>query len=214
MARFNMQTAENYGSNGNSSFFVLKDDGDKAQVRFLYNGMSDIEGYAVHRVALGDTERYVNCLREYNEPLEKCPFCAAQMPITARLFLKLYNEDAKECQIWERSKSYYSTLSGYATRYKPLCNEVIEIERHGKKGDKQTTYQFFPIENSEIDLDDKKYECSEPLGTIILDKTADEMNAYLDTGDFPQGSEQVAQERSPRTQDEGVVRRTPNRRAF
>jgi hypothetical protein len=213
MARFNMETADNYGNSNRGSFFTLKEDKEKARVRFLYEGMSDIQGYVVHRVTVGDKERYVNCLREYNEPLEKCPFCAAQMSVTPRLFLKLYNEDAGECQIWERSKSYYQKLSGYADRYKPLYNEVIEIERHGKKGDKQTDYQFFPIDNSSIDITDEKYECSEPLGTIILDKTADEMNEYLNTGDFPQSSEYVARERSSDTEP---TRRTPSstRRAF
>ena len=214
MARFTMDTADKYGSSTRGSFFTLKDDGDKAQVRFLYNTMDDIQGYVVHKVQVGDRDRYVNCLREYNEPLEKCPFCAAQMHVTPRLFLKLYNEDAGECQIWERTKSYYQKLSGYATRYKPLYNEVIEVERHGKKGDKQTDYQFFPIENSEINIDDEQYQCAEPLGTIILDKTADEMNEYLDTGEFPQGSESVARQRS-NEEPEVPTRRTPNnRRAF
>lgn len=215
MAMFNMNDADNYGSSSKGSFFVLKDDGDKARVRFLYNGMDDIMGYAVHRVQVGDKERYVNCLRAYNEPLDKCPFCAAQMKITPRLFLKLYNEDTGETQIWERSKSYYQKLSGYANRYKPLYNEVIEIERHGKKGDKQTDYQFFPIENTPIEIDDEKYECSDPLGTIILDKTADEMVEYINTGDFPQTSNGGNNNHS--NDEPAIVRRTPNntgRRAF
>lgn len=211
-----MGDADNYGSNGKGSFFTLKDDGDKARVRFLYNTMDDVVGYAVHKVQVGDKERYVNCLRAYNEPLEKCPFCAAQMKITPRLFLKVYNEDSGECQIWERSKSYFQKLSGYANRYKPLYNEVIEIERHGKKGDKQTDYEFFPIENTEINIEDEQYECSDPLGTIILDKTAEEMIAYINDGEFPQGSETVARNRS-NDNTQQVVRRTPNntgRRAF
>lgn len=215
MAMFNMNDADNYGSSSKGSFFVLKDDGDKARVRFLYNGMDDIMGYAVHRVQVGDKERYVNCLRAYNEPLDKCPFCAAQMQITPRLFLKLYNEDTGETQIWERSKSYYQKLSGYANRYKPLYNEVIEIERHGKKGDKQTDYQFFPIENTPIEIDDEKYDCSDPLGTIILDKTADEMVEYINTGDFPQTSNGGNNNHS--NDEPAIVRRTPNntgRRAF
>ena len=212
MATFNMQTANNYGNSSNSNFFVLKDDGDKAKVRFMYGGMDDIKGLTVHTVSVGDKDRYVNCLREYNEPLEKCPFCAAKMNITARLFLKVYNEDAKEPQIWERGKSYYDVLAGYASRYNPLYNEVIEIERHGKKGDKQTTYQLFPIENTPINIDDDKYQCSDPLGTIVLDKTADEMIAYLETGEFPktEGGSANTQPEPP------VTRRTPStgRRAF
>lgn len=212
MARFNFSNADNYGSEGGrGSFFTLKDDKDTAKVRFLYRTIDDVEGYAVHKVAVGDKERYVNCLRDYNEPLDKCPFCAAQLKVVPRLFIKLYNEDAGECQIWERSKSYFQRIASLSSRYNPLCNEVVEIERSGKKGDMQTTYEFYPIDNSEVNLDD--YECSEPLGTIILDKTAEEMNEYLDTGSFPSDSQQVSQA----SHEEQVIRRTPSnsgRRAF
>lgn len=228
MARFNMGDADNYGGNGNGgSFFTLKDDKDTAKVRFLYRTIDDVQGYAVHKVAVGDKDRYVNCLREYNEPLDKCPFCEAQLKVVPRLFIKLFNEDANEVQIWERSKSYFQRLNSLASRYNPLCNEIVEIERSGKKGDMQTTYEFYPIENSEVNLDD--YEVPDPLGTIILDKTAEEMYEYLDTGSFPQDSSTVAQNRSGNrnggneeppwdNRDNGVTRRTPSntngRRAF
>lgn len=212
MAQFDMSTADNYG-NSKGSFFVLKNDKDKAQVRFLYDGMEDIKGELVHRVQVGDKERYVSCLRTYADPIDKCPFCAAQIKVQPRLFLKLYNEDAGEVQIWERSKSYYQTLSGYASRYKPLYNEVIEIERHGKAGDQQTTYQFFPFENTPIDITDEKYECPEAVGTIILDKTPDEMHYYLENGTFPTTDSGTA---SQPASNEMPVRRTPSssRRAF
>ena len=212
MAQFDMNTADFYGNSQKGSFFVLKNDKDKAQVRFLYNGMEDIKGELVHKVSVGDKDRYVSCLRTYSDPIDKCPFCAAQMKVQPRLFLKLYNEDAGEVQIWERGKTYYQTLAGYASRYKPLYNEVIEIERHGKAGDQQTTYQFFPVENTPIDINDEKYECPEALGTIVLDKTADEMHYYLENGSFPEtGANNVQAKEEPMP-----VRRTPNgtRRAF
>jgi len=209
-----METAGNYGSSGNSNFFVLKDDKDKARVRFLYSGIDDITGLAVHTVTIGEKDRYVNCLRAYNEPLEKCPFCAAQMKITPRLFLKMYNEDKQETQIWERGKSFYPIISGYTSRFNPLYNEVIEIERHGKKGDKETTYQLFPMENTPINIDADEYQCSEPLGTIVLDKTADEMVAFLETGEFPKTDN--GGNNAPSQSEPPVTRRTPStgRRAF
>lgn len=220
MARFNMDTADNYGNNGsNASFFMLKDDKDTARVRFLYDGIEDIEGYAVHEVEVGDKRRYVNCLREYNEPIEKCPFCAAQMRVIPKLFLKMYDVDTNECKIWERGKSYFQKMSSMCSRYKPLYNEVVEVERNGKKGDKQTSYTFYPVESSEFDID--SIEMPEALGTIVLDKTADEMETYLNIGDFPSSSASVASSRSHNDDvpfnDSQVVRRTPNnsgRRAF
>lgn len=220
MATFNMNDADNYGGNSGGSFFTLKDDRDKARVRFLYGGVEDVKGYAVHRVKVGDKERYVNCLRAYNEPLDKCPFCAAQIKVTPRLFLNVFNEDANEVQIWERSKAYFPRIASLSSRYNPLYNEIIEIERSGKKGDMQTTYEFYPIENVPTNLDD--YEVTDPIGTIILDKSYDEMNEYLDTGSFPQ-NEKSSNNNSNNdvpwdNRDNGVSRRTPNnappRRAF
>lgn len=227
MARFNFSEADNYGGSSNGgSFFTLKDDKDTANVRFLYRTIDDINGYAVHKVTVGarqdgsPNERYVNCLRAYNEPLENCPFCSAQMKVQARMFIKLFNIDANECQIWDRSKSYFQKLASLANHYNPLCDEIVEIERNGKTGDKKTEYMFYPIKNEPINLDE--IECVDPLGTIILDKTAEEMDAYLDYGSFPETTESVAQQRTetarqPRENYSEPVRRTPQsttRRAF
>ncbi len=216
MAEFSMNEADNYGGNGGGSFFTLKDDKDKARVRFLYRGVEDVKGYACHKVAVGDKDRYVNCLRAYNEPLDKCPFCAAQLKVTPRLFLSLYNEDAGEVQVWERSKSYFQRLASLSSRYNPLHDEIIEIERSGKKGDMHTTYEFYPIENEPVNLDD--FEITNPLGTIILDKTAEDMNVYLDTGAFPDTNESSSNSYNNRENLEQPQRRTPSnnppRRAF
>ena len=74
MARFNTETAEHYGGNGGAGYFSLKNDKDVAQVRFMYNSIDDVEGYAVHQVEIDGKKRYVNCLREYNQPIDTCPF--------------------------------------------------------------------------------------------------------------------------------------------
>lgn len=211
MARFNIEDADKYGSSGGGNFFVLKDDGDSANVRFLYDDIMDIEGFAVHRVEVDGKERYVNCLRNYGDPIDSCPFCREKYKLQTRLFLKLYNEDAKECQVWERGKSYYNDLRMLCSRYKPLHDEVIEITRSGKKGDKQTKYAAFPVENSPVNLDD--YDVVDPLGTIILDKTADEMEYYIEEGDFPSSETSTPQtRRRGGGVEEAPARRTPQRR--
>lgn len=210
MARFSFENADNYGGQGNgSSFFSLKNDKDTARVRFLYSTIDDVQGYAVHRVKVGDKDRYVNCLREYNEPIDNCPFCKAQLRVQPRLFIKLYNEDASECQIWDRSKSYFQRLASLASRYNPLCNEIVEVERSGAAGDMHTTYEFYPIDNSDFDLN--SVECSEPLGTIILDKSYEDMQDYLEIGSFPTDSDNVAQTRTSSREnlEQPVGRRTP-----
>jgi hypothetical protein len=219
MGRISFDDLDNYGSSG--SYFQLKDNGDKANVRFLYNTIDDITPYVVHSIPDGyykngnEKTAYVNCLRNYNEPADKCPFCKAGMPVQPKLMLKVYNEDAKECQIWERGKTYASRMANLASHFNPLVDEVIEITRCGAKGDNQTTYEFMPVGNSHVNLDD--FDCVEPLGFNILDKTADDMEAYLNLGAFPGDSANVSQQRNNNNQYNGnVVRRTPptNSRAF
>lgn len=210
--RFGFNDADNYGQQNAGSFFQLKDDKDTAKVRFLYNTIEDVQGYVVHEVEIDGKRRYVGCLRSYSEPVDKCPLCAKGYKPIPKLFLKLFNEDTQEAQIWERGKSYFQRIASLASHYNPLCNEIVEVERNGKKGDMQTKYEFYPLENSEFNLDD--VECSEPLGTIILDKTAEEMEEYISTGGFFDEGRGASEQRS----NEAVSRRTPgnntSRRAF
>lgn len=219
MAEFGINDADNYGNAANSgSFFQLKDDKDSAKVRFLYSGIEDVKGYAVHQVVTGvdangkEKHRYVNCLRNYTDPLDVCPLCKANYKVMPKLFIKLYNEDAQECQLWERGKSYFQKLGNMAARMNPLCNYIVEIVRNGKRGDKNTEYNFWPVPNEDpIDLNDEKYECKDALGTIILDKTADEMEAFLSSGSFPETeNNSQPQGNAQHNVQAGVERRTPS----
>lgn len=192
MAKFSVNDAENYGGNGGSNFFSLKNDKDVATVRFMYNTIEDVEGYAVHEVEVDGKKRYVNCLRSYNEPVDKCPLCAARYKVLAKLFVMLYDVDAEEVKVWDRGKTFFSKLSSLCARYNPLVSTPFEIERNGKKGDTKTTYETYALDTDETKLEDLP-EIPELLGTLILDKTAEELNYFLDNGVFP-GSDEHEQE--------------------
>ena len=182
------------GGSGKSGFFSLKDDKDTAQVRLLYNGAEDIEGYVVHRVKVGDYERPVNCLLEDGGSIEDCPFCQAGIKKQARMFIPLYNEDAEQVQIWERPNSFYGKISGLCARYPNIVSRIFEIERNGEKGYQKTDYSFYPIGDADgTTIDDILEDCGldelpKVLGTSVLDKTADDMDYYLKNGEFPDRS--------------------------
>lgn len=192
MARFDGSNIDHYGSQGNGnglSFFSLKNDKDVARVRFLYNGAEDIEGYSIHRVQVGERERDVNCLRDYNDPIDKCPFCKAKLPVNAKLYVPIFNEDTGEIQVWGRGKTFYAQISGLCARYPNTVGRTFDIERNGKAGDTKTTYNFYPVEQDDTTIEDILDDVGldklpDPLGTIILDKTADEMESFLQTGSF------------------------------
>lgn len=182
MARFNGADLDHYGADSNTKFFSLKNDRDVATVRFLYNNIDDVEGYAIHQITLPDgKKRYVSCLRKYNEPVDNCPLCAAGYKVIAKLWVPVYDADADEVKLWERGKSFYSKLSSLCMRYNPLVGGTFEIERNGKPGDTQTRYEIYPVGTDETQLADLP-EAPDPMGTIILDKTFEELQEFVETG--------------------------------
>lgn len=214
MARFSMNDAEHYGGQGGGGYFSLKDDHDVATVRFLYDSVEDVEGYAVHEVELDGKKRYVNCLRAYNEPMDNCPFCKARMFQQAKLFVPIYNEDADKVQIWERGKSFFSALSGTLSRYdkKPIVSQTFEIERFGKKGDTKTQYQIFRTEDEADDRTLEDFDLPVIIGGLVLDKSADDMEVYLETGSFPPEDDAPSRRSSRRAETEEEPRRRSSRR--
>ena len=217
MARFNTETADKYGGQGGAGYFSLKNDKDVAQVRFMYDSIDDVEGYAVHEVTIDDKKRYVNCLREYNEPKDKCPFCAANKFTTAKLFIPIYNIDLDRVQVWERGKKFISKISSICARYPNVVSHKFEIERNGQKGDTSTTYEIYEIGKDDTTLQDLP-EPNPILGTLVLDKSADDMEFYLDNGYFPPDDEdrpvrrRARQEDEPRFEERGTRRTPANRR--
>ena len=188
MARFTANEADNYGGQGGAGFFSLKNDGDVARVRFMYNSIDDVEGLSVHQVEVDGRKRYVNCLRAYNEPVDKCPFCKAGKPVMAKLFIPLYDEKEDKVKIWERGKKFFGKISGLCSRYPNLVEHAFEIERHGKAGSTDTTYEIFSVDGEKLSFEDLP-ELPEIVGGFVLDKTADDMNYFLDEGEFPPAEE-------------------------
>ena len=217
MARFNAENAEKYGGQGGAGYFSLKNDKDVARVRFMYNGIDDVVGYAVHQVEIDGKKRWVNCLREYNEPVDNCPFCRKRMYTSAKLFIPLYNIDEDKVQIWERGKKFISKISSLCARYPDVVSHIFEIERNGKKGETTTTYEIYEVGKDDTTLEDLP-EVTDPLGTLVLDKSSDDMEFYLENGYFPPTGEDAPVRRRTSRQEEETdesdrgTRRTPARR--
>lgn len=218
MPRITHEQAENYQSSLNGEWFSLKDDRDVARVQFMMDKLEDLDVFACHRVKIGDKERYVDCLRTYDEPIDKCPFCAAGIPVKPVRFVIMYQHDDQKVKIWERGKQFIAKLQSLCNRYTPLSDYVFEIERVGKAGSKDTRYEIYPMDRIEP-TDLTQIEKPELLGGLILDKSAEEMEVFLETGNFPQtesddndASAGYAR-RQPSTESHQVTRRAPAGRA-
>ena len=199
--RFRVEDADKYGTQS-TGFFSLSNDKDTARVRIMYNDMNDVGLYAVHEIVEGDRRRYVNCLREYNSPMSDCPMCAKGFMQKTKFYIPLYvaGENGGEVKFWERGKKFIAKIASLCSRYPNLVSHIFEIERNGKKGDQTTTYEIYELSRDETRLEDLP-EVPDVLGTIILDKTKEEMEDYIRTGSM---SEQNAPQEVPQ-----VIRRTP-----
>ena len=200
--RISMEDADKVENNSNrSSFFKLKSNGSKAVVRFLHEGMHDIPTVVVHSITEKGRHRWINCIREsVDSPRCDCPLCSSDNPdvsqISTRVYLELavYETDSRGVptgkytkQIWERGKKFISKIQSLCNRYKPLCDYVFEIERLGEERSTETTYEIYPIpaatkEEYPYELEPEPFD---PIGSIVLNKNKQEIEYFLDNGDFP-----------------------------
>lgn len=208
--KINNNDVNKYGGDSLANFFSLSQNGETANVRFLYETVDDIELYAVHQVQLSDgSYRYVNCLKEsYESPEDDCPLCArgretknfSEKRTLVKLWVPVLNVDEDEVQVWERGKTFYNKqLLPLMSKYgEPFCGNSFTVTRIGEPGDKKTRYDIvFTDSDDKIidDFGDIDIPCVD--GTIILNKNFDELNNFVRTRTFD-GSGTEEEERPER----------------
>lgn len=173
-------------------------------IRVMIDNVGDILNNicTVHPVRVGNVNfdnRYVNCIRTANEPLEQCPLCSAGVDVKERLFVKViaYNEQTHEAQacIWDLptkgQANWVQRFKNYLDNYGPLSNIFCKATRTGKGLD--TKYDLIPNVNPQMYNDstfprkDDAFDNFNLVGSFMLmDKNAGEMMEYVNTGKFPE----------------------------
>ena len=204
MARFSYAERDNYAG-GVNTFFTLKDDKDTARVRFLLNDLNDMKGVTCHEVEVGGKRIDVECLRNYEDPVENCPLCNAGYRPSAKLFIPLYNEDAKASQIWVRGRKFFDRLSSLCSRFNPLVATSFEIERNGKAGDTNTTYEIYSGKTDGARVTD--YPEMNAEGTAFEARSFDDLANFVATGKF--GDRQSSNTQHQQSERQVPVRRRP-----
>ena len=178
-------------------FFSLKNNGDEALVRFMYESTNDFEILSYHTVQVGDRTRKINCAREAHEAVSACPLCSRGDNTITRFFIKLIQYIPDENggiiavpKVWERSISYAKTLSDLMNEYGPLKNNLFKIKRNGAAGSRDTKYsimyaspQVYPVETYPYNGDE--LADFSVLGNLITNPTAEELNQFVITGVLP-----------------------------
>lgn len=180
------------------SFFSLRNDGDEAVVKFVYNSEEEFDLVNVHVLKIDDRYRKIHCLRKPFEPTENCPLCNAGERPTIKFFVKLIEYTQAEDgsiiatpKVWERSLTFAKLLKSYFREYGDINEHVFKIKRHGARGDVSTTYDVIfanpKIFKPEMYVNNPEaFKDLDIVKILVNGKSKEEMDAYLNTGSFPE----------------------------
>ena len=185
MARFDLNRAEQFGGQGGAGFFRLKGRYE-AHIRFLYNDIRDVEGYAVHEIDLNGKKRYVDCLRGINDSKDVCPLCREGSFVQVKFFVPVYDEDLDQVLTWDRGKSFGRRLEKLFEKYaeeEPLCATCFTVTKETNE-DGVNYYTFKPDYNDGAELDELPEYATSVYGNLVLQKSAEDLEEYLEYGDF------------------------------
>ena len=84
--------------------FILRNDGDFADVIFLYKSISDVLVADAHYIKSEKYNGYVHCCGV------GCPACAKEIRVQNKLFIPLYNIQSREIEFWDRTVRFERQL--------------------------------------------------------------------------------------------------------
>lgn len=185
---FNDSNKEHFGKY--IKYFSLKNDGDEAIVRFMYDDPSQFDILNIHTTKVNQWDTHFNCIRDPKDPIDNCPLCKAGIPLRCNFFIKLiqYTNDGNsisaEAKIWQRSSSYVRLIKSLMDEYSPISDYLFKIKRVGKAGDKNTTYNIIPcnpsVYSSEVyKKDSTLFEGYSVLGGIVQDKSYNDLASIV-----------------------------------
>lgn len=132
-----------YQEDKNGEFFVLPNDGDHADVIFLYRSIDDVLVADVHYISSSEYKGYAHCCEK------GCPACnygERGIRLDHKIFIPLYNVEKNKIEFWDRSTFFEQTLQKYVFGPFPNPSETIfRITRHGEANSRDTKYEITPV---------------------------------------------------------------------
>ena len=121
-------------------FFLLRNDGDFADVIFLYKSYDDVLEADVHYIKSTDYSGYVHCCGH------GCPACGKNIKVQNKLFIPVYNIKEGEIQFWDRNMRFEAQLEhDVFSQFSNPSDYVFRVTRKGEAGSYDTTYQILVV---------------------------------------------------------------------
>ena len=209
-------------SNGDGTkvgYFRLKEDGDIAIARINIASTDELEFAAVHTISTGGRWLKVSCHNPLNMNGCSCALCAASaanpkgaiskaskkvyipMMVSYRDTNAATGYTAPAPVIWERPAGFSRELANKLMIAGDLRNTLVLITRNGKAGDMQTTYSMDILPESHpvfkpdmIPVDFSAFNNFNIARHSYWEKTNEEIQTYLTTGQFPERTQTNSQQ--------------------
>ena len=139
------KSVKTYNEEKFGGLFLLRNDGDYADVIFLYPSIDDVLVAETHYIKSADYSGYVHCCGK------GCPACAKGIRVQTKLFIPLYNLTTNQVEFWDRSIRFEPQLSQDVFGKFPNPSEfVFRITRKGVTGDVNTIYHITAVGKNSI----------------------------------------------------------------
>lgn len=176
------KTAKTYNEEKFGGLFLLRNDGDYADVIFMYRSEDDVLVADTHYVKTADYTGYVHCAGH------GCPACGKGIRVQTKLFIPLFNITAGELQFWDRTMRFEPQLNqDVFSRYPNPSEIVFRITRHGQAGSVDTTYEITAVAKNTIGsyeklLADNNAVMPDYYEHICKEFTPDQLHKMLNSG--------------------------------
>lgn len=173
---------------GYDNYFSLRNDGDSADVVFLYRGTSDVLVADAHYIKSNDYTGYVHCCGR------GCPACGKGISVRNKLFIPMYNFNSDKIEFWDRNMFFENQLQqGVFSKYPNPSEYVFRITRHGQARDVNTTYEIRAVGKNDAmpyDVILAKFNTKVPdvYNNVIREFSAGELNLMLSNTDSDSGA--------------------------
>ena len=225
--------AQANGEGTKIGYFKLKNDSDVAIARINISSTDDLMFASVHTIGTGGRWIKVSCLNPLGSNTGACGLCAAHAAnpngavskAAKKVFIPMmvsYRDPnanggytAPAPVIWDRPAAFSRELANKLMAAGDLRNTLVLITRNGKAGDMQTTYSMdilppdHPVFKPEmIPVDFSAFNNFNIARHSYWEKTADEIQVYLSTGQFPDRAQANTQQAAVATT--GAAYTVPN----
>ena len=202
------------GDNGGSTkigFFKMKNDQDEALVRINVATLNDLQFATVHQLGAAQKWMKVSCLNPVGSYYDTCPLCAAVSggakdigKAAKKVYVQMLvsYKDATTGQfsaaipvIWERPAGFSTEIATLLRDYGDLTQRVFKVTRNGAAGNMKTTYSisYIPIfdKPESVSTDFSAFANFNIAKHSFWEKTAGELQVFLNTGSFPEVNRQA-----------------------